>query len=415
MDGYILRLLNPWNAENKDKRESPDKPSSIINYILDYTLSICSGGFSVKTQSKVSNITRACKDWVLFYTVLYNYNKYHNAFLYDGEVIKSLLGENATMIVEDWKDKHREHMEIICNIIKHIKSDKKSPYYIMFYDNKPTGLLQIINSFNDLCEHTPPTTEQWTLCINNTTGIFHFFLLLKLNGVYYISSSYGSDNITVSQYTTKLTDFEEFNYFCSNIGSIVPYRKKKVKEFYVKHFLLYNKKTRIDDDDIDLLSSKERLAAWASWLTPEQGIQKEIYHLFEEGEFIGEEKSFHISLIKGYNEYVEEYVDTEIAALSRDLPPSFTRSSDRVERRRVSSRNRSPIRERDTSLGRVRSRSMSRSGSSSMSRSGRSRKIMSGRSRKSRSGRSRKSRNGRSRKIRSGRSRRRRKPKKRKI
>ena len=390
-DTYILRLLNPWNAEDEDIRTSPDTASNIINDILDYILSICKYTNVIKTKSEVADVTRACRDWVLFFTVLYNYNMYQEAFLYNIDS-GSLFKDNSTYL-DDWKLENIKHLTIICKIIIEIYGDMESPYFKMFYKNKPTNLLQTIRSLKDLTDAAPEnSTKQWTLCINNNKGIFHFFLLLKLEDEYYISSSYGSEHITVSQYTTKLTDIAEFEYFCAKIDSTNEEDIIIVKEFIKRYFLLYNKEKRIDEDELDTFPSEERAKRWSGWITPEEGVQNEIDHLFKE-ELSGE-KSLHISLITGYETYVIHKMGH---ITSSDGNSRISRSSPGMDRGRSRSRSRSPGMDRGRSRSRSPGMDRGRSRSRSPGRGIRGRSRSPGRGIRGRSRSPRRERRGRSR------------------
>mgnify|MGYP006092951339 CR=1 FL=1 len=394
-----LKLLTPRSDEKTFDEKTYEADKTISKYIINDILhsifvKMSEGALKSLTRGGTSRVTRSCRDWVLFYTLLDTYSEaVGTGFLNELEISDSIVD------LQGWKKKNQDHLETISQIIKQIHGHVGGvTYYKIMYLNRPLLKKKILckiecNLGSDTPEDTPedmccpwPGREgktKWTLCIHTNTGIYHYFLLLLLDNEYYITSSYGSDFITVTQYTTKISDIDDFNSICQLINRGYPSdddEKNRISGFISKYFLLENEKVRIDAETIedrveDLEGSvKYRKVAKlkAEYISSDDAREMEINHLFTQSS--NKENPLMISYIKGYDTYVrgnmfDWVVGAGWGARWHEAEADTLESHEARRRKGMSINKLKRSRNRSRSRGRGRSRDRS-----SRSRRGRSRR-----------------------------------------
>ena len=59
--------------------------TELINEILEYIITICGPHKQLYTRDLRLRISTGCRDWVMFYTLLYNYNKLNDNIILKNE------------------------------------------------------------------------------------------------------------------------------------------------------------------------------------------------------------------------------------------------------------------------------------------------------------------------------------------
>ena len=129
------------------------------------------------------------------------------------------------------------------------------------------------------------------MCIYSNISIIHYFTIFKLNEKYYLNSSYGSNNVCVPQYTTRLNK-SEFNNFCR---ALPKKNVENIKHFFEKYFL--KKKLKIKYND-NILNTYESLRA--KWIDSTMGVNKEINSILISS------KIFNVGWLMDYKYYIQE-------------------------------------------------------------------------------------------------------------
>jgi hypothetical protein len=226
--------------------------TELINEILEYIITICGEHKQLYTRDLRLRISTGCRDWVMFYTLLYNYNK---------------LNDNIILKNETDLPSIQSHLVKLCNIYISILDHKSSPYYKIFRLNKPDSLYltEQIKDYKDLLLNDSKY-QHYSMCIHNDVGIFHYFIIIRYGEKYYITSSYGSDFVKVPQFTTEL-NLAEFNEYLINTNS--NNKNESYYNFIKKYFLSNNLVKRYDDDTIEGDEKLKNL-----WLQPKEGIDR---------------------------------------------------------------------------------------------------------------------------------------------
>lgn len=187
-------------------------------------------------------------------------------------------------------------IENMCMIIKNFLELKPNMYqdlYNIVYLNIPVNTIKI-SSFNDIEEL--PINQNYYMCVYNETNqgygsIIHYFTIIRKDkDTYYLNSSYGSDNVCVPQYSTKL-DVNEFNALCNELTEYSKY-------LYTKYFLIKNLKKRYNNNNIEANTTLK-----SKWIPPAEGIKKEI-------KLLG--KGYSIGYIKDYQDLVTNFIEDSL-------------------------------------------------------------------------------------------------------
>jgi len=189
-------------------------------------------------------------------------------------------------------------IENMCMIIKNfleLKQNKYPELYNIVYLNIPVNTIKI-SSFNDIEEL--PINQPYYMCVYNTENqghgsIIHYFTIIRKEDTYYLNSSYGSDDVCVPQYSTKL-DIDKFNVLCNELPELTEYSKY----LYTKYFLIKNLRKRYNNNNIEANKTLKHV-----WIPPDEGIKKEIKSL---------SRGYHIGIINNYQELVNKFIEDNL-------------------------------------------------------------------------------------------------------
>ena len=256
--------------------------TELINEILTNIVTVCTRAHpKTFTKDMARRISTSCRNWVLFYTLLYNYNLLNKNIILEHQ---TKLGEIGPSLKE------------LCDIYINILADRRSQYYDIFMRNKPSGVfLTQINIHTELGAVPERKYQHWQMCIHNTTGIFHYFIIFRQEEKYFITSSYASDNVSVPQFTTEIEDIGEFNAYLHNTNT--NNKDESYYNFIEKYFLSNNLVKRYDEDTIE---GDEKLKSL--WIKPKEGIKMEKRFYEQHSEQLS------VSIINGYDEYIIAHI-----------------------------------------------------------------------------------------------------------
>ena len=183
----------------------------------------------------------------------------------------------------------------MCMIIKNFLELNQTEYpelYNIVYLNIPIDTIKI-SSFNTIEEL--PINQNYYMCVYNQNNlgygsIIHYFTIIRKKDTYYVNSSYGSDDVCVPQYTTKL-ETSEFTKLCVELPELT----ENSKDLYTKYFLIKNLSKRYNNNNIE---ANTRLKS--KWISPKKGIEKEINSLGT---------GYCIGYINNYQKLVNEFIE----------------------------------------------------------------------------------------------------------
>lgn len=286
-----------------------DMDLTLFDYIRDKDFntilhSILHIGPSTKTRTTKLKITSGCKWWLQIYIILYHYMLINKCTLMD--INKNLHFTRTVDSIMSYSDSDGDskHYKNIFHKNEFIE-DKLSKF-------TPTDILY---SGRDKDYYHIP------LCIHNDIGIFHFFLLINKrrhdgHQEYFINSSYGSDNVCIPQYTTRV-DIRKFLYFIEHINEK---DNPRISTFITTYFLSGGLKIEEDPDAADL-DPKLKFA----WVEPEKGLERELDWYKKHSE------SLTISIIKDFDDYVK----TRILSMgAREVGEGFKKKYTKKKKRK---------------------------------------------------------------------------------
>ena len=279
---------------------------------LAYQLNICESKI-IQTRNQKLRSTASCRLWQFKYAVItyflrvkkqINFNVYtRNRTLKKplSTMMKSrksrsnfsMKSRRTTTIRRKQNNVSKRIIEKICMIIKNfleLNQDMYRELYNIVYLNIPSNTIKI-SSFNEL-----PINRNYYMCVYNETNlgtgsIIHYFTIIREDkNTYYLNSSYGSDDVCVPQYTTRLV-IDEFNALCNELPELTEYSKY----LYTKYFLIKNLIKRYNKNNIEANTRLE-----SKWISPKKGIEKEITSLGP---------GYCIGYINNYQELVNEFIE----------------------------------------------------------------------------------------------------------
>jgi hypothetical protein len=255
----------------------------------------------VQTRSSIRLSTKACRLWQLQYcifTILYNQNP---------ELIKD-----------------PPHLHKLCTSYQYIFSNVESPLYdFIVQNNLPrTNIIRYneIIGAADFKEYIETNLNTY-LCIYGINkkgkniarnGINHYFTIVNNGNDYYITSSYGSDFVSMPYSITKIDKISDFYDFCDclykfdevdEVDKEKTFCKKLVQKFMLNYFLNNPVKKRYQDNDIDV---NKKL--FSLWIDKDAANQEEIEKLWD-----NKNNYFDVAIITNYEALVKEaLLDTTI-------------------------------------------------------------------------------------------------------
>ena len=153
------------------------------------------------------------------------------------------------------------HTRTIQQILNKINEDKSLKLHKIIFENKKIDSEMItISEFNhDLFIDINDSLSICPLCIYSNSGekigaIVHYFTMIKCLGVMYLSSSYGSDYVSVPPKIIVIEDLSELNMFLTNLPKIKSIDNEddfnEIRKLFVKFFLPHGRSKSYDTDTI---------------------------------------------------------------------------------------------------------------------------------------------------------------------
>jgi hypothetical protein len=260
--------------------------NSIINPYVSL-LNSCNTG--VITRYKELIITKGCKLWQLqccIFVILYKID--------------------PTLVI------NQPFLFKLCELYYNFLSNEDSLLYNFIINNKlPRShfTLRYINDKNRFKQHltTNPISYLCIYGIDKLTnlpyfsGVLHYFIIIKNGNDYYITSSYGSEQVCIPYYIEQLVTIEEFYQFCDCLldNCALPDTDKNtqyITYFMTKYFLSNSIPKRYPEDEIDSdksLHSKK--------MPPGVGEAREIKYILSNYEMY-----FDIAIITNYEQIVKD-------------------------------------------------------------------------------------------------------------
>lgn len=272
------------------------------DYINNYVKLLKSCKEGVITRNKEILNTVACRLWQLQYSIFY--------YIYNRD--KDLL-------------KNPDFMIILCAVYNKILTEQKTGLYrfiLLNTINESTQYISFMNNDkhnNNFINYINNNINTYCCIygINKKTGIIqkngvvHYFTLINDKmGNYYITSSYGSDNVRIPYQTEKLESLNEFIIFCRCLY-LAPYAKndhelneynKCIIIFMNKYFLKGGIKKRWSEDWIDEYPNLRH-----KWIEPSEGIVKEAKYITQNTMM-----NFDIAIISNYQTLIEKELSTDV-------------------------------------------------------------------------------------------------------
>ena len=283
-------------------------PTAIINPYVSL-LQSCKSGVITRRKELIS--TKACRLWQLqccIFVIIYNIN--------------------PTLI------KNQQYLFELCELYYNIFSNKQFKLYNFIVENKlpdpPDSLRYVTDKarFKDHLE-TNPISYLCIYGIEKVTngvypnGVVHYFIIIKNDNDYYITSSYASDHVCIPYYIEKLVSIEEFYNFCDYLNQYKESLDRPtvytdfITNFMRKYFLSNAVPKRYSADEIEYKPS-----LWFKYIPPGEGERREIKYILDNSEMY-----FGIAIITNYQEVVkseiildsDSQVKSESASKEREL------------------------------------------------------------------------------------------------
>jgi hypothetical protein len=281
--------------------------TEIINYIGNrkdintFVELLRSCNESIITRNKKMLNTVACRLWQLQYCIF--------CYIYNNN--KNLL-QNSDFLI------------MLCKVYNKIFTDSNSPLYKFILLNKLTDPIiyipyigsalrnndfknYIINNINTYCCIYGINKKSGTI---QESGIVHYFTIINDKiGNYYITSSYGSDNVCIPYQLEKLHNLQDFIDFCECLYR-VPYVSQEESLYYNEcilnfmnnYFLKGGIKKRWSQDYVDEIPELRH-----QWILPDKGSIKESKYITHNTVM-----NFDIAIITNYQELVEKEILQDI-------------------------------------------------------------------------------------------------------
>lgn len=252
----------------------------INNYISN--LNSCSNKIILTRSSKIKQ-TVSCRLWQFQYCILYNIYKIDVSKLNDSNFLHQLCYK-YTFILEN-------------SIINILNSNKFGPPII---DKK---YINYLNNSNNFIKDNEEFNNYYCCIYGSNNFIYHYFVLIKVNNTYFITSSYGSDHVCIPYQIEKLDNLDEFLEFCDSINNLNnEYYKYFFTKFMIKYFLKGGLPKRYD---IDTVENNPHL--FSKWISSNEGIEKEL-NFYVNNSYL----RFDITILENYNDIVLQALQIKI-------------------------------------------------------------------------------------------------------
>lgn len=280
---------------------------------IAYKLNICDSQI-IQTRNQKLRSTASCRLWQFKYAVINYFLGAKKQINFNGgsrtmtsiksrstkrKPLSRIMKSRRTTTLKKQSIVSKRIIENMCIIIKNfleLKQNKYPELNDIVYLNIPLNTIKI-SSFNDI--EQLPINRNYYMCVYNENNqghgsIIHYFTIIREDkNTYYLNSSYGSDDVCVPQYTTKL-DVNEFNALCNELPELTEYSKY----LYTKYFLIKNLRKRYNNNNIEANTTLK-----SKWISPKKGIEKEITSLGP---------GYCIGYIKDYQNLVNKFIENNL-------------------------------------------------------------------------------------------------------
>ena len=258
---------------------------TIINTYITYLVG-CKKGVQTRHQSSLNTV--ACRLWQLQYCIL------TIIFSIDPNAIVSSI-----------------YLDKLCRPYYNIFTSPASSLFLFITQNTlspPLECFFYINAKIEFQQHITSNVNTY-LCIYGIykrkktitiypNGIVHYFTIIRDESDYYITSSYGSDNVSAPYCKKKLENIAEFYMFCEYLQILDGSQDEYLSIFMRKYFLANAIPKRFFFEEKDVAEYKK---LYSEWIPENVGEEKEIKYILNNTEMI-----FDVAIIKNYEELVNK-------------------------------------------------------------------------------------------------------------
>lgn len=309
-----------------------DKFISLLNnrnFINEYVKLLKSCVEGVITRDKEIMNTVACRLWQLQYCIFtFIFNE--NIELLSNPTFLHMLCSSYINFLRNINE-NSSYSPLLYNfiILNNINNYKNCLYYKNYINIEPNSnyfyyfITQNLNTYLCIYGINKKTNEI------ETNGVIHYFTIINDNNSnYYITSSWGSDEICVPYQTNKLDNLNEFLHFCTclyNLKFEKDINSKYIIYFMNKYFFIGAKRKRYSDEWVEEMPELRH-----KWIEPEEGIKKEADYILKNTIM-----DFDIAIITDYEIVVKnEIIKKNIKAtsyISDDLIESISKKLKQVK------------------------------------------------------------------------------------
>ena len=290
------------------------------------------------TRHELLKITASCRLWQLEYILMCTYdnsiqNKLSNT-IYRYIVTMGHSARNPkeadsnAQLLLDYSNFISSQLKKILNIgIKNIKDVHSHLYQIIVMNNYIGEVTSILELPPDPDPSLLPHQYiNYPMCIYLENDgidrggiIFHYFTLIyKITG-WFLNSAYGSDYVSIPQYTTQL-DIIEFNDFCQNLQNEA--KDDAIKIFFNKYFFKRGLEKLHDADAVEETPKLKH-----QYIPIQSGLEMEMNNYL----LNRYRKLIRVGYLHNYNDYINTSIQDKIsqtnARRTKRKRPSSSRSS----------------------------------------------------------------------------------------
>ena len=245
------------------------------------------------TRGSATNSTVGCRWWQLVYAILVSLPYPPSTILTWSKGINS---------PDEWRI-YQEMVGVVRAVVKQIETYKRSSLFKILYNNlaiecAPNADSPCIRRIDPSFFSTSPDGRYY-MCIYGDEFIGHYFVLQQRDGIWYLSSSYGSGFVRVPVQTKEVTE-DELYHFVDAIqknengnGTGTPV----IEQFYGKYFLEGGLSTRYSENE-----PRRR----GKQIPAETGISEELK--------VALSGTLHIGYIESMEEYIQQLVKDTVGS-----------------------------------------------------------------------------------------------------
>lgn len=198
------------------------------------------------TRGSATNSTVGCRWWQLVYAILVSLPYPPSTILTWSKGINS---------PEEWHI-YQEMVEVVRAVVKQIETYKRSALFKILYNNRviecaPNVEGPCIRQIDPSFFSTSPDGRYY-MCIYGDEFVTHYFVLQLREGIWYLSSSYGSGFVRVPVQTKEVTEDELYHFveaLQKNENGAGAGARHVIEQFYGKYFLEGGLSTRYSENE----------------------------------------------------------------------------------------------------------------------------------------------------------------------